>query len=64
VRALRQGAGRQCLTTAANYPRWDVLSVEMVALNGEPWRLGTRLRVASTATMLLLSTLLVHMLRL
>ena len=32
------------LTTAANYPRWDVLSVEMVALDGEPWRLGTRLR--------------------
>jgi hypothetical protein len=32
------------LTTAANYPRWDVLSVEMVSLDGEPWRLGTRIR--------------------
>jgi hypothetical protein len=32
------------LTTATNYPRWDVLSVEMMSLDGEPWRLGTRIR--------------------
>jgi uncharacterized protein YndB with AHSA1/START domain len=32
------------LTTAANYPRWDARVVELRSLNGESWRLGTRLR--------------------
>jgi hypothetical protein len=24
------------LTTATNYPRWDVLSMEMISLDGKP----------------------------